>query len=331
MNHMGPQYLKIILCLLGFVSPSIQFTHYEEGTCNIIGDPDVYGTGVRISYYLSYAAALIALVTGNKKAIRDCVKGVNIVNLAMLIILIRNTTQGSFAVFEWLITFPIITLPALSIGPLFFSVDSEFSTGDNLKIGCYALTYTIVSGVQPWLFFTRTRQGSVEGCEPKAFILAYFDFYNPHFVRLTQAGATVTCILGVAYLYITVRNIYSGLVTPKKVLRQNAAKQRDVAIDTVMHENLMLGMRMDRQGAEKQMKRFKRFGRLSLASGVVFTGVTIIVCVEMILKGNNVDLSDATLGSTSQLIPFLVGLFTFVSTVYSCIDDMSDYDKLEQT
>jgi len=54
---------------------------------------------------------------------------------------------------------------------------------------------------------------------------------------------------------------------------------------------------------------------ISSAFASLFGGISIIVSTEKILAGNHIDLSDTPLLSMSQLIPFLVGLFTFVTTI----------------
>lgn len=50
-------------------------------------------------------------------------------------------------------------------------------------------------------------------------------------------------------------------------------------------------------------------------------GITTIVFTEKLIIGNNVDLSEASFASTSQLLPFLVGLSTFLSTICTCLKD----------
>src|SRR5271155_2495015 len=112
--------LTLILMILSCVSPSSQFTRYvdDPNSCNIIGDTDIYGIGVRISYYLAFWAGFIAMLANHKSAVRDCRKGVNIISFAVCIIVIRNTVQGSFALLEWYIVFPMVFLPVISLSTL---------------------------------------------------------------------------------------------------------------------------------------------------------------------------------------------------------------------
>lgn len=50
-------------------------------------------------------------------------------------------------------------------------------------------------------------------------------------------------------------------------------------------------------------------------------GIVSIVFTEKMISGNNVDLSESTLISTSQLIPFIVGIIGLSSTVCTVVKD----------
>jgi hypothetical protein len=50
------------------------------------------------------------------------------------------------------------------------------------------------------------------------------------------------------------------------------------------------------------------------------------VSVEKLISLNSIDLSDVEFLSTGQLIPFLVGLFTFISTMWGIITNKDDDD-----
>jgi hypothetical protein len=65
------------------------------------------------------------------------------------------------------------------------------------------------------------------------------------------------------------------------------------------------------------------------------SGTSVIVFVEVTIKINNIDLTGATLSNTSQLIPFLVGLFTFLSVAWSVLKNWTNgeadqYDGVSQ-
>ena len=100
--------LALLIMLFLHATPSLQLTHYvdDPDSCDIIGDTDIYGIGVRISYYIAFWSGIIAMIFSHSSAIRDCRKGLNIISSAVFVTVIRNTLQGSFAVFEWYIVFP---------------------------------------------------------------------------------------------------------------------------------------------------------------------------------------------------------------------------------
>lgn len=134
------------------VAPSHQFTHYVGDSYSIIGDSDVYGLGICISYYLFFAATIVAVAAGKKTVIKDCVKGLIVIMLAILITLIPNTINGSFAVFEWLITFPLILTPGLCVVEFLLSYENA------VICGCFGIIYSVYCFIQPWLYWTRTYQ-----------------------------------------------------------------------------------------------------------------------------------------------------------------------------
>lgn len=56
-------------------------------------------------------------------------------------------------------------------------------------------------------------------------------------------------------------------------------------------------------------------------------GISVIVFTELVLKKNMVDLNGAPFTSTSQLLPFLIGLLTLVSTIWSILNRNKSEDE----
>lgn len=72
-----------------------------------MGDPDIYGLGVRLGFYLQYLSALIALMV-DPKSVHSARTGLNIFTLAILINQFRSTDwEGSILMPEY---FMIINL-----------------------------------------------------------------------------------------------------------------------------------------------------------------------------------------------------------------------------
>ncbi|KAF2122684.1 hypothetical protein BDV96DRAFT_639256 [Lophiotrema nucula] len=307
-SHLAPHmtllfklHLSWLTILLTLASPSHQFTHYAPDSCTIIGDSDVYGIGIRTSYYLSFFAALIALVAGKKNVIKYCMKGLIVIMLAILVTLIRNTVMGSFAVFEWLITFPLLLTPGLCI--IFCLLSHE----NAVICGCFGVIYSVYCFLQPWLYWNRTFQGLNPDCNPKYFIYTFIDLYNPHLIKFFKAMAIIACIGGVFVAAISISYLVQGALSSDEKLKEKDEKAG--SLFNTITENSEANVRV----LETAQKAF----RYTIAAVFLFSGVNIIVFTEKMLARNDVDLSDASFESTSQLIPFLVGLFNLVSTLYS--------------
>ncbi len=284
---MAPRLLLVTLTILSLASLSAQFTHYEEGSCDLIGDPDLYGIGVRTSYYLTYFSGILALAYGTPNVVKDAKKGAAIIGFAVLIILIQNAVQGSLAVFEWQIIFQMMfTLMVGAYGPLTVLGSKGSSAALCLIYGLYAV-------LLPWIFFTLGDQGRKDECELKAFLYVYFDFYDVHWVAFQKASSIFTCFTG-AFLII------AGVI---------------FAIFMITEDD------EDDEGVLSNYPEIEKGFRFGFAVIGLFIGASMIVSTEKLITGNAVDLSEASLSSTNQLIPFLVGLFTSISTVWSVVKE----------
>ena len=61
---------------------------------------------------------------------------------------------------------------------------------------------------------------------------------------------------------------------------------------------------------------------------LLFVGVFTMVMTEKTILANKIDLASTPLDSTSQLIPFITGLLSFLTTLYSCIPFGKIHDKI---
>lgn len=286
--------LFIFAAFLTFIAPSSQFTHYEENSCTIIRDADVYGIGVRISYYLTFFSGFIGLAFSSEIATNDAKRGNAIISFLILIILIRNAMQDSLAVFEFEIIF---TMQFLLMGPTTLSLAV---LGSRLASVALFAVYGVYGIICPWIFFTLVDQGRKEDCELRAFWFAYFDFYNSRWVDLLRFGAVVTCVC-------------SCVITPASL-----------AYGTRLVSRLMHSPKQEEVESEeaKEVRRVARVLSVGLAIIVIPVGCIIfIIFTEKIISGNNIDLSESTLISTSQLIPFIVGIIGLCSTIWTVIKD----------
>jgi hypothetical protein len=291
--------LSILITVFTLIAPSIQFTHYEENSCTIIGDPDVYGIGVRISYYLTFFSGVIALAFANHAAANDAKKGNAVIGFAVLIILIRNAMQGSLAVFEFEILF---TMMFLLMGVAFIPLAM---LGDRLTSAALSIVYGLYCAVLPWIFFTLKDQGRKDGCELRGFFFAYFNFFNVHWVGFLRFSAVISCIGGSTF-------IIGGFIYGISKLRRTKGKEEEEEDEDEKEE--------EKEGTQIVCAVFA-FLALPI-------GIASIIFTEKMISGNNIDLSDSKLISTSQLLPFIVGIIGFISTAWTVTKDVMNGDHV---
>ncbi|RKL10764.1 hypothetical protein BFJ70_g16487 [Fusarium oxysporum] len=114
-----------LLLLLSHIPPSSAMTEYIgdnvtiAGTsvqrCHLFGDSDLFGLGVRASFYISWATSLLGLFLSAVQGMKSPRLSFNVLFLALLIILINNTNRGGFALLEWYIVTGLAWLCATTL------------------------------------------------------------------------------------------------------------------------------------------------------------------------------------------------------------------------
>ncbi|KAM7209983.1 hypothetical protein V8F06_014634 [Rhypophila decipiens] len=234
-------------------------TSYADNSCQLIGEGDLYGVGVRVSYYLFFFATLIAILsktlspsqtTRKTGPIGRCAEAINILTFAILVVIIRNTRNGSFATLEWFLTYPTILVTFIS---LCFALLVWNNAGILL---CYGVTLCLLTVCQPWLYWRRMYQGSKPECEVRYWFFGERNFFGQVWVTFFSVMSVVACIGGIALFFVAVDHAFAKKIVDLRVL------------------------------------------------------------------------SGSSLDSTSQLIPFLTGLLSFLSTLYSCTPFSSTVRRL---
>lgn len=126
-------HLKLIMALnnirlpllLFLIPPSTGMTEYAGDNmtvaatsvqpCHLFGDSDLYGAGVRASFYISWVAGLIGSLLGAVQEMKSLRLSFNILLLALLIILLHDTCRGSFALLEWYIVTGLAGMPLAAL------------------------------------------------------------------------------------------------------------------------------------------------------------------------------------------------------------------------
>ncbi|KAL4942967.1 hypothetical protein BDV06DRAFT_221658 [Aspergillus oleicola] len=310
--HMHPLITTLLLLLL-LARPTLQVTEYVEdpNSCAILGDGDVYGIGVRLGYYFAWASGLLAVAFDNTQAVRDARKGVSVISLAIFAILIRNTLNGSFAILEWSLVVPMVMwAPFLVLLPR-----SLVDVQDRAGSAFFLCVMGLVMVVHPWVWFMRTQQGRREGCEVRGFVFAYFDMFNGSFVAFQRFMAVMYCLTGTFLIVWAFIKFGAGL----------DVSSPDAEGDAEGGEQEGGGQGQQQSAGAvtfdvpyDETHRFDRwFFRIFFLIFFAPVGIMTIIFGERILERNDVDLSDSPIGSSSQLIPLIVGLTGLISTVWS--------------
>ena len=284
--------------------PSLQFTHYSEtpGSCDIIGDTDTYGIGVRVSFYLNWAAAFLALLFNLHDEHEGARRAINAIAIAVVTNTLINTTKGSFAMLEWYIVFAMVLfLPITVAVPYSWTAIKD----DMIGISCLLLLYSIYAVIQPWLYFTIPRQGYKDGCPAKIFMYAPFSMYNTHWVGFTKAAAILGSISGGILIFVFLGSMCYGIWDG---LRAEPSLTKSLAADDHTSED-----------SEQIDKAVLKWSAPVVKLYFGFSGGSSIAFIEETIRVNHIDLSEAPLTATSQLIPFVVGLFSVVAVMWSGI------------
>lgn len=287
----------ICLLLLWQTSPAHAFTYFSDvpGSCELIGDTDLYSVGIRLSFYFSWVSGWIIMLFSLGEELKIIRRASNAVAIAVLIDLLISTSHGSFAVLEWFIVYPLIFITFISTAPL----SMKMAISDALSVGITFFILSILMLAQPALYFTLLHQGYKSGCPVYDFAFYVpIHVYNSKWVHFCQASAILSVFGGIGILLLAVPLIVVGVRAT--FLGDDASEQ-------------------DEHGNEDHVEHVKipRWFPLVLKLFWGLTGASIIAFVEKSIALNHIVMPDASLKSASQLIPFLIGLFNLVNSIWT--------------
>lgn len=97
-------WLLLAITMLALVASVDANTHYINGagTCQLLGDTDLYGTGIRVGLILQWASILIAFVIALLESIPTFTSS-NIITFAIIISLLAGISDESLVVADWVI------------------------------------------------------------------------------------------------------------------------------------------------------------------------------------------------------------------------------------
>ena len=291
-------------------------TSYALDTCDLVGDGDLYGIGVRISYYLFFGATLVAILRRSISETHDnhvgtlgrCAEAVNILTFAILFILVKNTLNGSFATLEWFLTYPTILVAFIS---LFFALPWGTNTG---RLLCHAFTLSLLTICQPWLYWRRLYQGRKSECVVRYWFFGVRNFYGETWTMFFKVMSILACVVGGFLL----------LFVAFYVLFRRGWERFRLLPTVVTAEDLSRDISYGSKTRKRSWMRLRLCGLVFL----LFVGVFTMVMTEKTILANRIDLASTPLDSTSQLIPFITGLLSFLTTLYSCLPFGKIRDKI---
>ena len=277
---------SLFLILLALCTPTFAIT-VQTPSCEIEGDPDIYGIGIRSGFYLQWAALIIILFFNPKDG--DAHRTASaITTFAVYINTFRSMRQGSLIAIDypllWYLTssLTIFNWPTSEVG------FKKHGGSQAMVLVIWAMYY--LAG--PWVFFKGLQIGRQPGCDIKYFVFAPISIY----AKGLSNWFKFTSVLGIITSFILLC-VAAGLVW-----LWFASWGEDLG-DEESEDNRILAM---------------VFGVMQLSLGA-FT----IAFAEMNLKHNHITFPDTHITDSGQLIPFLIGIFTFVVAFVSALRAMA--------
>lgn len=274
----------LVLCVA--VRPSLaDFTQFSSNgtSCNIIGNTDVYGIGIRLGLYLQWFGVLMATFLAPAQMTSGRIAS-NIINLAVLINTFHNASEGSLVSVEWyIVTWMTFVLNVGNIPMNRLQIRQAAGSFSTML-----LLWSIILFAQPWLYFEGVDKGRKEGCGADIFFFAPLSVYGA-WNTVGKVFGIIGCVCGLGVL-IAVVNVFLIGIEPLE-------SEEDIPVD----------------------KKEIGWGSFFLFLWQAITGSISIVQVEMTIRANHIDMSDSRLIDSGQLIPFMVGILMNVVVIASCL------------
>ncbi|KAF2457345.1 hypothetical protein BDY21DRAFT_345617 [Lineolata rhizophorae] len=276
--------------LLSFlITPALGSTIVSSGSeCTIQGDPDVFGIGVRVSLYLQWGSSIIFLAFSPEQASipRTTMAATT---AALYINTFVAAAHGNLIAIEWLVLFYL----TFSLSLLNLPVSRAGLQKHGGTIALMSFLWGIYYVVSPWMFFKGLDIAKEPGCDVKIVIFVPISIYAHGFRTAFKVLSIFDAILlGIANfglaVYLFVRWIQGWA-------------------DREVQENI------DKPGLR---------GRI-LATFQVISGVIAIIFAERTLSVNHVTFPGVAINNSGQLIPFILGLFALVASIFSALKTFS--------
>ncbi|KAH8803252.1 hypothetical protein F5884DRAFT_861577 [Xylogone sp. PMI_703] len=290
----------VLLTTLTFITPTFQQTTYNTSTssCTIVGDPSLYGGGIRSSFYFLFFSGILASLLKFEAELTLARRLYNLISIATIISLYANSAKNdTFLAFEWFLVFILVILPLFVTVPL----ERLFQRPDKLSLALLFIFYSVFFLIQPWVYFFQLSQGQKSGCT--ATLCVFFsqvDIHDSHWISFLKASSIIAACGGFVWICTSLTSILLGI--------RKTSTGKDLE---------KLG---DDQGEKVESFKLPLSWHIGVRFASLFLGCCGIAFVEITLKLNEIHFSsNGSLIETGQLIPFLAGLLSLLNTMWGAL------------
>ncbi|KAL8630938.1 hypothetical protein Q9189_003355 [Teloschistes chrysophthalmus] len=281
-------------------------THYltDPSSCQIVGDTDLYGIGVRVGLYLQWLSLFLALVFASSNEAIHAFTASNVITLAVFTsFLVGINDDADGLVF---VDFPIVVCLtfALSIGLV---IAALFAYKDNTGTRIMACTlisiYSCPVYMLPWVAFKGYVQNNRPHCRLQTWILWYW-YDEEGAIPEKEKGkrgphqGLQTLALFFPLLWTIILLFLRGII-----LHHHSTKSSGWSSDHGPTDDTSSN---PGQATARRLQARARMSWVFIAIGSC-CAIFVVAEVEQAIRGNQIDMSAATWSNTGQLVPLLSG------------------------
>ncbi|KAK4504474.1 hypothetical protein PRZ48_005390 [Zasmidium cellare] len=156
--------------------------------------------------------------------------------------------------------------------------------------------------LRPWMYFILPHQGSVGDCTAFVFLFGSINVQNTAWLTFCKVFSVIGCVL--AFLLIW-RFAWSAIVDSGLLKK---------FLDRRKHASLV-----EHPESGTRSTKANRVTDIIKLAALALVGIGSIVFVEEVIRINRIDLSEAPLDRSSQLIPLLVALFNLLPILWGLV------------
>ncbi|OCK85643.1 hypothetical protein K432DRAFT_400032 [Lepidopterella palustris CBS 459.81] len=279
--------LVLLTIIITLPRPTFAAT-IQTPECNIYGDPDVFGPGIRWSFYLQWISLVIFLFICPHEA-ELAREAATITTVAVYINTFRNLHhQKSLMAVEW----PLLWNMTSSLNGLNWPVSKKGFRRSGGTLAAMLFTWSIYYLISPWVFFKGWTNGSQPGCSIKYFLFAPIEVYAHGFWAFMKASGVICAITigpGTFFGAIFLLGYWISGWPDKELLTFHEEPNPISAV----------------------------LGFFTLSGGAVGIAFT-----EMTLKVNHITFPGTSITDSGQLVALLIGVFTLIAALFSAIKSL---------